>query len=105
MEWAIWPETSYKEMSTDDRNKLFKEITAEAPVTQDSRQEGFENHTTTDDHLMHIVGRAKDQDGNTYYKVKNSWGTKAGKDGYYYASRCLCEDEDNLITIAQRRGA
>ena len=35
----------------------------------------FDNQETTDDHGMEIVGVAKDQNGNRYYKVKNSWDT------------------------------
>ena len=35
---------------------------------------------------MHIVGKAKDQKGNVYYKVKNSWGTQSGRDGFVYIS-------------------
>jgi bleomycin hydrolase len=27
-----------------------------------------------------------DQKGNAYYKVKNSWGTQSGKDGFMYIS-------------------
>ena len=51
------------------------------------RQEYFDNWTTTDDHGMVLCGIYKDQRGNKFYKVKNSWGTKSGKyDGYFYAS-------------------
>ena len=35
---------------------------------------------------MHIVGKVADQKGNQYYKVKNSWGTISGKEGYVYMS-------------------
>jgi bleomycin hydrolase len=35
---------------------------------------------------MHIVGKVADQKGNQYYKVKNSWGTKSGKNGFIYIS-------------------
>ena len=35
---------------------------------------------------MHIVGKVKDQKGNVYYKVKNSWGTTSGHDGFVYMS-------------------
>ncbi|MCU0473465.1 MAG: aminopeptidase [Bacteroidales bacterium] len=47
----------------------------EINVTQEIRQAGYENFTTTDDHLMHLTGIAKDQNGTRYYKTKNSWGT------------------------------
>ena len=46
----------------------------EANVTQEMRQAGYENFTTTDDHLMHITGIVKDQNGTKYYITKNSWG-------------------------------
>jgi len=62
------------------------EIRPELTVTPELRQREFENFDTTDDHLMLIVGTAKDQKGNRYYKVKNSWGTKAGYEGYFYIS-------------------
>ena len=35
---------------------------------------------------MHIVGLVKDQKGNTYFKVKNSWGKNQGNQGYVYMS-------------------
>ena len=44
-------------------------------VTQQTRQTGYENFTTTDDHLMHITGISKDQNGGEYFITKNSWGT------------------------------
>jgi bleomycin hydrolase len=58
----------------------------EIEVTQQTRQDGFFNYTTTDDHLMHIVGTAKDQKGNRYFKVKNSWGEISEYKGYIYMS-------------------
>jgi bleomycin hydrolase len=33
---------------------------------------------------MHIIGIAKDQNGNKYYYMKNSWGTKNKKYGGYW---------------------
>ena len=50
------------------------------------RKEQFETFKTTDDHLMHIVGKAKDQNGKMYYIIKNSWGNAGEYDGYYYMS-------------------
>ncbi|WP_333875614.1 C1 family peptidase [Flavobacterium sp.] len=70
----------------EDAEKCITEIKPEMKITPEFRQAEFENYNTTDDHLMHIVGKARDQKGNVYYKVKNSWGTKSGIDGYVYMS-------------------
>lgn len=69
-----------------DAKDILTTIKPEKTVTAEMRQLEFENYTTTDDHLMHIVGKVKDQNGNYYYKVKNSWGTNSGKKGYIYMS-------------------
>ncbi|MDO4728341.1 MAG: C1 family peptidase [Bacteroidota bacterium] len=76
--------------NADDKDKKFlTEITEELSVTQESRQKEFEEFRTQDDHLMHIVGNIKDQKGNLYYIVKNSWGStseRVGNEGYIYMS-------------------
>ncbi|MCQ2145752.1 MAG: C1 family peptidase [Bacteroidales bacterium] len=54
----------------------------EIEVTQEVRQQGYENFSTTDDHLMHITGIAKDQNGTKYYITKNSWGESNTDGGY-----------------------
>ncbi|MBP3426535.1 MAG: aminopeptidase [Rikenellaceae bacterium] len=60
----------------------------EKTITQEMRQVSFDNYETTDDHGMHIVGLATDQNGTEYYKVKNSWGTGDHiYGGYFYASK------------------
>ncbi len=71
---------------TEDAMAILDEIKPEKKITQDFRQAEFENYNTMDDHLMHIVGKAKDQKGNIYYKVKNSWGTQSGRSGFVYMS-------------------
>lgn len=59
----------------------------EKAITQELRQEWFDDYTTTDDHLMHITGTAVDQNGNKFYKVKNSWGVENHiYKGYFYCS-------------------
>lgn len=70
----------------EDSVTILTEIKPEKNITPELRQTEFENYNTQDDHLMHIVGKAKDQKGNIYYKVKNSWGTKSGINGYIYMS-------------------
>ena len=64
----------------------FKSPVEEETVTQESRQRGFDNYETTDDHGMVIVGRAVDQKGNKYYKVKNSWDSDHIYKGFFYVS-------------------
>ena len=59
----------------------------EETVTQESRQKGFDNYQTTDDHGMQIFGLAKDQKGTEYYMVKNSWGTDNKYKGIWYVSK------------------
>ncbi|MGL4520465.1 MAG: aminopeptidase C [Phocaeicola sp.] len=58
-------------------------------VTQEDRQEAYDNWETTDDHGMQIYGTAKDQDGNEYYMVKNSWGKIGKYEGIWYASKAF----------------
>lgn len=55
--------------------------------TQELRQEGFDNWELTDDHGMHIYGKAKDQNGREYYMVKNSWGETGKYKGIWYMSK------------------
>ena len=55
-------------------------------VTQQLRQQQWDDWTFTYDHVMLIFGIAKDRDGNKYYMVKNSWGTQYGKKGIWYMS-------------------
>ncbi|MGB0881696.1 MAG: aminopeptidase C [Vicingaceae bacterium] len=65
----------------------FDEPVKEKVITQEMRQIGFDNQTTTDDHGMHVTGLVKDQKGTKYFIVKNSWGMKHNDlDGYFYAS-------------------
>ncbi|MFA5713861.1 MAG: C1 family peptidase [Bacteroidales bacterium] len=59
----------------------------EQKVDQELRQEGYNSFVTTDDHLMHMVGIAKDQNGTQYYITKNSWGKDRNPyGGYLYIS-------------------
>ena len=76
------------EMAAEPRQKLsFSRIYKEDVVTQDSRQSDFENFSTTDDHLMHLIGMARDTNGTTYYTVKNSWKPEINRfGGYNYLS-------------------
>jgi bleomycin hydrolase len=59
----------------------------EPKIDQAKRQAAFDSFETTDDHLMHITGTGKDEKGNAYYLVKNSWGTEGlANGGFQYIS-------------------
>ncbi len=83
-ELARWTQLSDKDRE-EERFKIHGPC-KEEKVTQESRQAGFDSQETTDDHGMVIIGRAVDQDGNKYYKVKNSWNTNQLYNGYFYVS-------------------
>lgn len=85
MERSRWEQMTQKEK--DDMLYSFKSPVKEKVITPEMRQAEFDNYLTTDDHGMHIVGRAKDQNGTKYYIVKNSWGTDNNPyGGYLYVS-------------------
>ena len=61
----------------------------ELTITQEMRQEAYDNWETTDDHGMLIYGIATDQNGKEYFMVKNSWGTDYKYKGVWYASKAF----------------
>ncbi|MGB1056931.1 MAG: C1 family peptidase [Flavobacteriales bacterium] len=85
----------------EDKSKLWKEVVREQKVTQRTRQIGFENHTTTDDHLMHIVGLAQDQNGEEYFVIKNSWGQDNPYGGRQYVSMAYFDAKTIAVTMHQ----
>ncbi|MFV0589903.1 MAG: C1 family peptidase [Draconibacterium sp.] len=64
---------------------------------QKLRQKTFYNRTTTDDHLMHLVGLSKAPDGRDCFYTKNSWGSESNEYGGYLH---MTEDYVRLKTIA-----
>lgn len=90
------------QLSDKDREKEAAKITGpckERQITQESRQISFDNMETTDDHGMTIVGVAKDQEGNRYYKVKNSWDTNQLYGGFFYVSEPYLLDKTIDIMV------
>jgi aminopeptidase C len=83
---AKWLGLSPREKSNALRDKIGREMLKEKTITQEMRQEAFDNFQTTDDHGMQIYGIAKDQNGNKYYMVKNSWGETGPYKGIWYVS-------------------
>ncbi len=85
----------------DSRKDLFKEPGEELKVTADLRQEHFESFSTTDDHLMHIVGKAKDKNGTEYYIIKNSWGEINPFKGFLYMSKAYVKMKTIAVMVHQ----
>lgn len=93
---AVIPENA------ENNVKALQGIYPEKKITQEYRQDEFENFATTDDHLMHITGILRDQNGTKYYKVKNSWGTdetKIANGGYVYFSEAYMRLKTISITV------
>ena len=88
-------------LSKDDkRAELTKKPLPEMEITQQMRQDAFDNYENTDDHGMQIFGIAKDQNGKEYYMVKNSWGTeKSTYHGIWYISRAFMAYKTNDILV------
>ena len=87
---------------TKDKQKeeLTKRPLPEKEITQQMRQDAYDNWETTDDHGMQIFGTAKDQNGKRYYMVKNSWGMlKSDYRGIWYISEAFMRYKTNDILV------
>lgn len=77
-------------LSSGEKKEKLQKLGVNVPEltpSQEKRQEEYDNWQLTDDHGMHIYGKATDQNGRVYYKVKNSWGKHGDYDGIWYMSR------------------
>jgi bleomycin hydrolase len=50
---------------------------------------------------MHIVGLAKDQNGNVYYYIKNSGGAEGVYDGYMFMSKPYFRMKTTAVMVHQ----
>lgn len=84
---------------TPQQQKLTTQPQPQKWCTQEERQEAYDNWETTDDHGMLIYGTAKDQLGNDYYIVKNSWGEVGKYKGVWYASKAFARYKTMNIVV------
>ena len=96
---AYVPEKEVKDMTKDERDQMFNGPKPELDITPEVRQAAFDNYNTTDDHGMHIVGLAKDQNGKEYYIVKNSWGQSNDYKGYLYVTKAYVQYKTTAILL------
>ncbi len=92
-------------ISKDDLSHLLANFDRPVPelrVTQENRQQNFENLTTTDDHLMHITGMATDQNGTLYFITKNSWGSDGVYKGFLYMSEAYVRMKTIAIMVHRK---
>jgi bleomycin hydrolase len=91
---------------------LWKDGVSSTPVNPDAeevaydanlRQQLFENLTTQDDHLMHIVGLERSKGGKKFFVVKNSWGLIGPFKGYIKVSEAYFAI--NTITLVVPKAA
>ncbi|MDY3068479.1 MAG: C1 family peptidase [Parabacteroides sp.] len=85
-DYATTDRARFEKMDAGERLEevyKFERPYPEVKVTPEVRQAGYEAFVTTDDHLMHITGITKDQNGTKYYITKNSWGTERNAFGGY----------------------
>lgn len=79
----------------DRQQRIFRVDTA---PTQESRQTGFDNQSTTDDHAMHVFGLAEDAAGEPFFLIKDSYGP-GGKGGYAFMSEPYLRAKCLTITL------
>jgi bleomycin hydrolase len=97
---AIVPEKDWEDMTEDELAEAFIMPIKQKTITAEMRQSGYDNYETTDDHLMHIVGLVKDQNGTKYFKVKNSKGQEGNEyGGYLYASEAYVRLKTMTIMV------
>ena len=79
-----------------------KPAVKEIKVTQELRQQYYDEKTSTDDHGMHLYGIAKDQNGNKYYMIKNSWGETGAYKGLWYMSEEFAKGKTLNIMVNKK---
>jgi bleomycin hydrolase len=97
---AVVPFIDYEDMTAAEKDSMFKHPETEKQISQELRQQGYDDLSTQDDHGMQLTGIAKDQSGTTYYQVKNSWGTDHNDlKGYFYCSSSYFRYKTTAILV------
>lgn len=93
------PNMDLNNITPEQKKTLFDGPIQEKVISEDLRLEGLYSLTTTDDHAMQIVGKATDQNGKEYYKIKNSWGESNDYKGYMYVTKTFVQLKSTGILV------
>jgi bleomycin hydrolase len=99
---AYIPDTKYANMTDEQKTDMFDGPKAELKITPELREQAYDNYNTTDDHGMHIIGLAKDQNGKEYYIVKNSWGPNNDYKGYLYVTKAFVKYKTTELLLNKK---
>ena len=91
-----WDGDTSEETFVHKKGKAWVPKKQQGKVDQELRQKTYYDRTSTDDHLMHLVGLSKDEDGNDCFYTKNSWGADSNPYGGYLH---MTEDYVRLKTV------
>lgn len=80
-------------------NEATRHPTPQRWVSQEERQLAYDNRETGDDHSMLLCGIARDQMGNEYYKVKNSWGEVGPYQGFAFVSKAYVRYKTVFVAV------
>ena len=84
---ALLPKKKWEDKTDDEQDSTAVIPEPEIEVTQEIRQTCFDNYSSTDDHLMHLIGLAEDQEGTLYFIAKDSDSNRKNPyDGHHYLS-------------------
>jgi bleomycin hydrolase len=69
----------------------------------EERATNYKNESTERDHMLHMVGMGKDQQGKKWYYLKNSWGSWQGPfHGYLYMNEEYFKLETIIIMVNKK---
>lgn len=96
---GVIPLTDWEDLTKAEQKAEITAPVAEREVDQKMRQAAFDNYSTTDDHSMHIVGIARDQNNTKFYYLENFSGTDNEYKGYIYLSRDFVRAKTTALMI------
>lgn len=86
-------------VTRENAAEIVARLGPERDVDEQARLEGIRSGATSEDHLMHLVGEARDEQGRRYFIAKNSWGAASGMGGYVLLSEAYLATKTVALTL------